>query len=80
MRVVVEGDSLTVIKKLRCPVEDRSVISGIIKEIKIRCRSFESVKYSFVPRQGNQAAEGQNFEGTRVWVEEVLEGADLVVE
>ncbi|MBA0549936.1 hypothetical protein Golob_020929 [Gossypium lobatum] len=48
----VEGDSLTIIKKLRVPVEDRLAISVLIKEIRVRAQNFDSVEYCFIPRQG----------------------------
>ncbi|MBA0606411.1 hypothetical protein Godav_018874, partial [Gossypium davidsonii] len=73
----VEGDSLTIIKKLRVPVEDRLAISVLIKEIRVRAQNFDSVEYSFIPRQGYSAAhtlavECWRFEGPRVWIEEAL--------
>lgn len=51
--VVVEGDSLTIMKKLRVHVEDRLAISVLIKEIRVRAQNFDSVEYNFIPRQGN---------------------------
>ncbi|MBA0580101.1 hypothetical protein Gorai_022333, partial [Gossypium raimondii] len=46
-------------------------------EIKVRAQNFDSVEYSFIPRQGYSAAhtlavECWRFEGPRVWIEEAL--------
>ncbi|KAA3458678.1 reverse transcriptase [Gossypium australe] len=49
-RLVVEGDSLTVFKKVRSLDEDRSSIFVIIKEIKERVQRFEEFTCRFVGR------------------------------
>ncbi|KAK8493194.1 hypothetical protein V6N11_062920 [Hibiscus sabdariffa] len=54
--IQMEGDSLTVIKKLVSPSIDRSIISPIILDIKSKLGFFEKVTFSHVRRQGNQAA------------------------
>ncbi|KAE8705869.1 hypothetical protein F3Y22_tig00110415pilonHSYRG00090 [Hibiscus syriacus] len=55
-RVIFEGDSLTVIKKLRCPVVDGSFITPIICDINEISKAFEFVSFSFVGCTGNNVA------------------------
>ncbi|KAK5825614.1 hypothetical protein PVK06_020470 [Gossypium arboreum] len=47
--VLLEGDSLTIIKKLNSDGEDRSVLGPIINRIHVMERQFENVSYLFVP-------------------------------
>ncbi|KAK8507490.1 hypothetical protein V6N13_141512 [Hibiscus sabdariffa] len=54
--IQMEGNSLTVIKKLVSPSIDRSIISPIILDIKSKLGFFEKVTFSHVRRQVNQAA------------------------
>ncbi|KAL4361211.1 hypothetical protein GQ457_04G014700 [Hibiscus cannabinus] len=79
--IQVEGDSLTVIKKLSSPPIDKSIISPIIQDIKSKLGFFEKITFSHVGRQGNQAAhalakEGLHLSLPRYWIEE----APLAVE
>ncbi|KAK5774762.1 hypothetical protein PVK06_042618 [Gossypium arboreum] len=53
---VVEGDSLTVIKKLQARVEDKSILRPIIHHIRDLEHYFEKVVYLFIPRSVNDAA------------------------
>ncbi|KAA3467045.1 reverse transcriptase [Gossypium australe] len=57
--ICVEGDSLTVIKKINSVVEDRSTISSLIKEI----REANKVAHEM-------ASEGNRYEEPRYWIEE----------
>ncbi|KAK8614345.1 hypothetical protein V6N13_122705 [Hibiscus sabdariffa] len=54
--VIIEGDSLTVIKKLNASSFDRSIISPIVYDIKDVVRSFDSISFRFVRRDANNAA------------------------
>ncbi|MBA0692896.1 hypothetical protein Goari_010419 [Gossypium aridum] len=85
-KVVLEGDSLTVIKKLNSIVADRSVLSPISQHIRVLAGVFEEVTYNFVPREANKAAHelamvGRNLKLPYFWVEEapssVVEVAEL---
>ncbi|KAK5835287.1 hypothetical protein PVK06_010975 [Gossypium arboreum] len=74
--ICVEGDALTVIRKLISVVEDRSCIRNLIQEIKGRISKFRSLQFKYVPREANKAVhglalEGQKYEGPRYWMEEV---------
>ncbi|MBA0754064.1 hypothetical protein Gogos_021275 [Gossypium gossypioides] len=74
-KIIVAGDSLIVIKKMRTPVDDKSCISATVKEVKARIRSFESINFSFVSRCANNAAhvlaeERQSHASSMYWVEE----------
>ncbi|KAK8680171.1 hypothetical protein V6N13_109124 [Hibiscus sabdariffa] len=52
-KIVVEGDSLTVIKKLYLVVADTSTIGPMIYDIRVVAQGFVHVSYSFVRRQAN---------------------------
>ncbi|KAL4312649.1 hypothetical protein GQ457_01G024910 [Hibiscus cannabinus] len=54
--VQVEGDSLSIIKKLNATTMDRSLISPIISDIQSLRGSFDNITFSFVGRQGNMVA------------------------
>ncbi|KAH1090544.1 hypothetical protein J1N35_017801 [Gossypium stocksii] len=64
-RLLVEGDSLTTIKKLNSDGEDRSLLRPIINSIRILERQFENVSYLFVLRAINRAAHTLALEGRR---------------
>ncbi|KAK5786457.1 hypothetical protein PVK06_041094 [Gossypium arboreum] len=71
----LEGDSLSIIKKLKSKMEDRSVLRPIIQSIHILLRQFEKAVYLFVPRTVNRAAHTLALEGRRCqlpcfWTEE----------
>ncbi|PPD92765.1 hypothetical protein GOBAR_DD10294 [Gossypium barbadense] len=55
-KVVLEGDSITVIKKLKTNAIDRSILSPISQHIRVSTEGFEEVTYNFVPREVNKAA------------------------
>ncbi|KAL4366662.1 hypothetical protein GQ457_05G023520 [Hibiscus cannabinus] len=52
----VEGDSLTVIKKLISPKNDKSIIRPIISDIQSKLGLFEKITFFHVGRQENEAA------------------------
>ncbi|MFQ6657466.1 hypothetical protein Gotur_027127 [Gossypium turneri] len=55
-KVIPEGDSLTVIKKLNSNIVDRSVLRPISQHIHFLAGFFKEVTYLFVPREANKAA------------------------
>ncbi|KAA3472112.1 reverse transcriptase [Gossypium australe] len=84
-KIMVEGDSLTVIKKIRAELDDRSVIRPIIRNIRMLAKGFEQISFSFIPRKGNRvahtlAAEGHRWPLPCYWVEEVPECVNHIVE
>ncbi|KAA3489416.1 reverse transcriptase [Gossypium australe] len=62
-RVVVEGDSLTVIKSIMKRQNDKSVIRPITQNISFLEASFEDISYLFVPRLVNTVAHALALEG-----------------
>lgn len=83
--VVVKGNALAVIKKLRALEEDKSTISVLVKEIKFRPDNFESMEFRFIPHQRNRAAhllaeEGKRFGDPRFWIEEAPRTVEVEVE
>ncbi|KAK8479771.1 hypothetical protein V6N11_052705 [Hibiscus sabdariffa] len=74
-RVIIEGVSLTVIKKLNSDAVDRSLICPIVHDIKILSLDFNNISFCFVRRGANKAAhalahECRNNPGPCYWVEE----------
>ncbi|KAL4332661.1 hypothetical protein GQ457_07G043390 [Hibiscus cannabinus] len=74
-RVVIEGDSLIVIKKLNSDAVDRSLICPIVHDIKVLSKDFNSISFCFVRRRANKAAhalarECRSFSGPCYWIEE----------
>ncbi|MBA0554275.1 hypothetical protein Golob_013390, partial [Gossypium lobatum] len=72
--ICVEGDSLTVVKKLNDEHNDRSEIADIIKELKNRYSRFRNISFRHTFRSANGAAHGIAFYGQQYdsyWVEEV---------
>ncbi|KAK5792927.1 hypothetical protein PVK06_034058 [Gossypium arboreum] len=73
--LILEGDSLTVIKKLTSNKIDRSILSPISQNIRSLERFFEKVSYQFVSGEINRAAHALVMEGRHrvspcFWVEE----------
>jgi len=54
--VILEGDSLTIIKKLTTVKEDRSILRPIPQSIRRLEKYLDKVTYQFVPRTVNRAA------------------------
>ncbi|KAG8474149.1 hypothetical protein CXB51_033836 [Gossypium anomalum] len=61
--LIVEGDSLTVIKKLISNKMDRFILSPISQNIHFLERFFEKVSYQFVSKEINRAAHALAMEG-----------------
>lgn len=71
---LIEGDSLTVIKKLQSETRDKSILSPIIADIKSLLKYFRSITFHHVRREANEAAHalaqfGSNSDEERVWIE-----------
>ncbi|MFQ6663932.1 hypothetical protein Gotur_031232 [Gossypium turneri] len=64
-RLIVEGDSLTVIKNIQKKGNDNSVISLITHHIYNLGMSFETVSYLAVSREANAAAHALAIEGRK---------------
>ncbi|MBA0802805.1 hypothetical protein Gohar_013075, partial [Gossypium harknessii] len=63
--VQIEGDSLTIIKKLHTSTDDRSFLSPIIADIKHMLGFFEQITFHYVKREANTAAHTLAKEGCR---------------
>ncbi|KAK8686344.1 hypothetical protein V6N13_125369 [Hibiscus sabdariffa] len=73
----VEGDSLSVIKKLSSSSVDKSIISPIISDIKYKLIFFEKITFSHVGRQVNEVAHllaqaHSRFHLPQYWIEDAL--------
>ncbi|KAH1067121.1 hypothetical protein J1N35_032108 [Gossypium stocksii] len=84
-KLEVEGDSLSIIKKLKENRTDRSILRSIIQRIRSLEKFFEKVIYLFVPRDIIRVAhalamEGRVRQSNRVWVEEAPESVVKLVE
>ncbi|KAG8485123.1 hypothetical protein CXB51_021760 [Gossypium anomalum] len=82
--ICIEGDALTVIRKLNAAEDDRSCISNLIKEIKERSYKFRRVRFKHVPRGSNKVAhamakEGGHYEHPRFWIEEAPHSVEILV-
>ncbi|KAK8673572.1 hypothetical protein V6N13_111899 [Hibiscus sabdariffa] len=72
-RAIIEGDSLTVIKKLMALKKDLSDICSLIWDAKSKAQNLLACLFSFVSRMGNQAAHllaSADFDEDRFWVED----------
>ncbi|KAL4363027.1 hypothetical protein GQ457_04G030370 [Hibiscus cannabinus] len=72
-RAIIEGDSLTVIKKLMAKMRDLSDICSLIWDAKSKAQNLLACSFSFVPRLGNQATHllaSVDFDDDRFWVED----------
>lgn len=83
--VYIEGDALTIIKKINMEETDRSAISTIIEEIKAQKQRFWYSSFLFVRRSANKAAHqmaawGRLSDGPRYWIEEApVELDDILI-
>ncbi|MBA0711262.1 hypothetical protein Golax_010460 [Gossypium laxum] len=80
--VMVKGNALAVIEKLKALEEDKSTISILVKEIKFRLAKFESMEFRFVPCQRNREAhslaeKGRRYGDLRFWIEEAPRTAEV---
>ncbi|KAK8606422.1 hypothetical protein V6N13_030705 [Hibiscus sabdariffa] len=71
----VEGDSLSVIKKLSSSSVDKSIINPIISDIKYKLIFFEKITFSHVGRRGNEvshllAQAHSRFHLPQYWIED----------
>ncbi|MFQ6645197.1 hypothetical protein Gotur_020017, partial [Gossypium turneri] len=75
--VVIEGDSLTVIKKLNYQEENRSVICNILNEIKLKVTRFRSLSFRYIPYSANMATYDLAVKRNGVYVEGMVETSFL---
>ncbi|KAK8552337.1 hypothetical protein V6N12_040937 [Hibiscus sabdariffa] len=78
--VVIEGDSLTIIKKLQASSSDLSELSAVIFEVQAKAKTLRNCSFNFTPRASNQVAHiiAKDFSlnsGDRFWVEEIPSSA-----
>ncbi|KAH1032566.1 hypothetical protein J1N35_044740 [Gossypium stocksii] len=83
--IILEGDSLTIFKKVKSTNEDRSILRPITKNIRFLERFFKNIEYRFVPREVNRAVYALAVDGRRrdypcCWVEEVPDPVAKLVE
>lgn len=69
-RILVEGDALTVIRKMKSTNEDKSVIGMVIRASKDKVETFEEIEFCYIPREVNAVAyglaqEGKQFESAK---------------
>ncbi|MBA0753366.1 hypothetical protein Gogos_019853, partial [Gossypium gossypioides] len=74
--LVVKGDALIVIKKLKSYSADRSVIGNIINEIQRKRFSFVNLSFEYTFRKTNEVvhaleARGYNLTSSSYWIEKV---------
>ncbi|MBA0755327.1 hypothetical protein Gogos_020069 [Gossypium gossypioides] len=74
-RIFVEGDALTVIRKMKSTKEDKSVIGMVIRASKDKVETFEEIEFCYIPWEVNAAAhglaqEGKWFESAKYWIED----------
>ncbi|KAK8648094.1 hypothetical protein V6N13_128856 [Hibiscus sabdariffa] len=77
---VIEGDSLTIIKKLQASSSDLSELSAVIFEVQAKAKTLRNCSFNFIPRGSNQVAHiiAKDFSlnsGDRFWVEEIPSSA-----
>ncbi|KAK8711779.1 hypothetical protein V6N13_147044 [Hibiscus sabdariffa] len=77
---VIEGDSLTIIKKLQASSSDLSEWSAIIFEVQAKAKTLRNCFFNFTLRASNQVAHiiAKDFSlnsGDRFWVEEIPSSA-----
>ncbi|KAK9039028.1 hypothetical protein V6N11_023867 [Hibiscus sabdariffa] len=74
-RVVFEGESLAVVRRVSALSSDYFVTSPIVNDIRDAVKGLESAVFNFVHREGNNdahvlAREGRGFRLPRFWIEE----------
>ncbi|MFQ6654830.1 hypothetical protein Gotur_025640 [Gossypium turneri] len=84
-KVVVEGDSRTIIVKLQKGVLDRSAIGVYVKEIRIMALNFDYISFQHADRESNLVAHtiarmGFKIGNSQCWVEEVPPDTVAVIE
>lgn len=76
--LIMEGNSLTVIKSVKKQENDKLIVRPIINHITLLETQFDNVTYRFAPRLANEAAhilaiEGRRFQRFGFWVEGVTD-------
>ncbi|MBA0702798.1 hypothetical protein Goari_022480 [Gossypium aridum] len=65
-RILVEGDALTVIRKMKSTNEDKSVIGMVIRASKDKVETLEEIEFCYIPREVNAVAYGLAQEGKQL--------------
>ncbi|KAL4388728.1 hypothetical protein GQ457_09G011270 [Hibiscus cannabinus] len=83
-QIQVEGDSLTVIKKLQSRIADKSILHSIISYINNKKCCFDAITFSYVGRRGNEVVHalariGLHFGNPQYWFGEVPATVEEVV-
>lgn len=83
-RIVVEGDSRTVINKIQTIGEDRSILRALTSNFKRLERFMDAVSYRFVHKEVNKAThilakEGRQWPEPWYWIEEASTPVERVV-
>ncbi|MBA0786250.1 hypothetical protein Gotri_000067 [Gossypium trilobum] len=83
--ILLEGDPLSIIKKLKLDGEDGSILRPISQSIQLLRSHFVEVTYYFVPREANKATYNLALEGRRpqtscFWVDKAPDLVENVVD
>ncbi|KAK9030531.1 hypothetical protein V6N11_031956 [Hibiscus sabdariffa] len=81
-RVIFEGDSLTVVKKINEGRLERSVTAPLIYDIRVAAKDFDSVSFTFARSDANRAAhtlarDYRSQQSPYFWIEEAPAGATV---
>ncbi|KAK8660181.1 hypothetical protein V6N13_051115 [Hibiscus sabdariffa] len=84
-KVIVEGDALSVIKKISVPSIDMLDTFALVSNIKETSKDFVALSFCHVNRRRNEAAhllarEGRRFNFRRVWIEEAPKVVEVAVQ
>ncbi|KAK5774847.1 hypothetical protein PVK06_042709 [Gossypium arboreum] len=63
--ILVEEDTLTIIRKIKSTKEDKSVIGMVIRASKDKAETFEEIEFRYIPREVNAAFHGLAQKGKR---------------
>lgn len=82
--LVVEGDALTIIKKIKYDLKDKSVIGNLIDEIKRKRSSFVLLSFEYTPQNTYEATHalvgrGHNLSDLIYWMEEVSSEVEPII-
>ncbi|KAH1039746.1 hypothetical protein J1N35_041489 [Gossypium stocksii] len=84
-KIILERDSLSIIKKLKLEGKDKLILRPISQSIQILKGHLDEVTYHFVLREANRAAHNLEIEGRRrqtlcFWIEEALNSVEKMVD
>ncbi|KAK5818410.1 uncharacterized protein LOC108477907 [Gossypium arboreum] len=76
-RVVVEGDALSIIKKIQRNENDKSMLSPYIIDIKTLSKNFNKCRFRRIGRKGNETAHAIAQEALKLNITTYMEGQSL---